>query len=114
MSQLLVDRLRKNRELKVTVGKFRFTCRRPTDVEALEIHRADAQFSTVAVRFVIGWENVLEDDIVGGGVMTAVPFDVALWAEWCAERPDFWTPISMAVLDAYKLNRERLLDAAKN
>jgi hypothetical protein len=114
VSQSLVARLRKNRELKVEVGKFKFIAMRLTDVEALDVHRRNADLSELAQRFVIGWENVVEDDIVGGGVMTAVPFDAETWAEWCAERTDFWTPNGSAILDAYKLHRDRLKDAGKN
>lgn len=99
--------IRKNRELKVTVGKFVFLCRRPTDVEALEIHQQGGGFALIAHRFVDGWENVVEDDIVGGATMTPIEFDRDVWQEWCADRPDFWAPIAEGVLGAYTAHSEK-------
>lgn len=104
----LQKQLRRNREIAVKVGKFTFTARRPTDVEALELNRRDAALAEVASEFVIDWNGVVEDDIVGGGGTTAVTFDAELWKDWCADRPDFWGPISSAVLDSYTQHRKRM------
>jgi len=114
MSRELIAKIRQQRELKVTVGKFTFTGHRPTDVEAIALGQADSAFSDIAERFVIGWDGVTEDDIVHGGSMVPVPFDALLWAEWCADRPDFWGPISTAVLDSYRQHAKTTEDAAKN
>jgi len=114
MSQILIDQLRKQRELKIPVGKFKFFARRPTDVEAKSLRDDRADNSDMAMRFVTGWEIVTEDDIVGGGGTTPVPFDAALWREWCADRPDFWSPIAMEILKAYKAHAEHIESIAKN
>ena len=113
MSNALITRLRKQRELKVVVGKFTFTARRPTDVEMIDIGRAGLQWQGMAERFVVDWENVTEDDIIGGGGSDKPAFSPELWAEWCADRPDFWEPIATALLDAYKGHAAQLADAAK-
>lgn len=110
----LSEKLRKRREVKIKVGKFTFLALRPTDVEAVEIHRKDMQFSEIAARFVIGWEAVTEDDLIGGGVKDEVAFDRDSWEEWCANRADFWTPISEALLAAYSKHREEQEAAPKN
>ncbi len=115
MSNSLIARMRKNRELKVTVGKFVFNCRRPTDVEAIQIYRGNqSAFDQIAAEYVIGWEGVTDNDIVGGGGTDPTPFDATLWAEWCADHPEFWGPIATAVMEAYTLHRDAIEGAQKN
>ena len=114
MANELIARLRKQREFRVTVGRHTFIGLRPTDVEALALHRASAEPSDIAVQRIVGWEKVTEDDIVGGGGTDPIPFAADLWAAWCADRPDFWGPIADAALEAYRLHAESLDAAAKN
>lgn len=110
----LVDRLRRQRELKVAIGAFTFLCRRPTAEEMVGFYRDSTPDSEVARRHVVGWEGVTEDDVVGGGVKTPLPFDAGLWAEWCADRPDFWPVLSEKLLEAYRLHDEKVKAAGKN
>jgi hypothetical protein len=110
----IVNRLRKNRELKVTVGKFTFICMRPTAEEMVEFYQKSTSNSEITRRSVIGWDGVTEDDIVGGGVQTPLPFDAGVWAEWCADRSDFWPVITNRLLDAYKQHAAQIKDAGKN
>lgn len=116
----LLARIRKNREFRVTVGKFTFICRRPTSVEIVPlcpmdvdgIRRLDNRLA--AQNQVAGWECVTEDDVIGNGNADPAIFDIALWQEWCADRNDFWKPIGKAcgaAFDAYALALE---EAEKN
>ena len=114
MSRELIEKIRKQRELKVTVGKFTFTARRPTDVEAIALGRSDSAFSDIAAKFVVGWEGVTEDDVVHGGNLTPLPFDAGLWVEWCNDHPAFWAPISTAVLDSYRDHAAAMEGEGKN
>lgn len=114
MSANLITRIREQRRLKVQAGGHTFFARRPTDVEAVELHRSGATLHEIARRFVAGWEGVTEDHVVGGGGSDPVPFSAELWTEWCADRPDLWEPIASAVLDAYQLHAQRLEQAGKN
>ena len=109
----LAQKLRKNRELTVAVGKWKFTARRPTDVEALELHRRGAEFSANARDFVIGWEGVTKHDLGDRGMQDPAPFDREDWEEWCADRTDLWAPIAEAVLAAYTKHREEVESAPK-
>lgn len=90
----------------------------------------------ITQRFVVGWEGVTEDDVVGGGGSDVVEFDVSLWHEWCADRKDFWgpcarhldgsgtpeereqckdcAPLTTAILDAYKDYAKEMDGAVKN
>ena len=110
----LAQKLRKNRELTVSVGRWKFIARRPTDVEAIDLHRRGAEFSEIARRFVIGWEGVTRDDLGDRGMTDPAPFDREDWEEWVADRSDFWTPIASGVLAAYEKYRTDLEAAPKN
>lgn len=110
----LARALRKQREFKVEIGKFTFTARRPTDVEALAIHRENMTFDQIATRFVVDWSGVTEDDIKGGGSTVAPPFDREDWETWCSDRPDFWQPISLKLLEKYGEHMERAEVVTKN
>lgn len=113
MSELL-KAIRKARQGRVEIGKHTFIVRRPTDVEVSQLGR-DAQTWEVAQKFVVGWENVKALDIEPSTKMDdEVAFDHEVWAEWCADRPDFWTPITNKVMELYRKHSERLESSAKN
>ena len=114
MAKDLLARIRKNREQKIAIGTFTFVLRRPTDAEMVELHRGNVGPAEVAQRFVIGWEGVTENDVVGGGGSDPLVFDAALWREWCGDRMDFWTPLAEAAFEAYRAHAETLEVAAKN
>ncbi len=112
MANPLLARLRKQRELNVTVGKFVFIANRPTDVEWVEMQQNGGKFHEIARRFVHGWENVTEDDIVGGGGSDAVPFEAPLWMDWCADHYEFWEPVANAVIESY-IAHTKAIESAK-
>ncbi len=110
----IARRLRKAREFTVKIGKFTFTVRRPTDVEALVIDREGATFDQIAAKFVVGWDGVVEDDVVGGGGQTPLQFDRDDWEDWVVDRTDFWAPIASALLDRYLQHRSKAEAVVKN
>jgi hypothetical protein len=115
MSQALVDRLRKGREVRVEVGKFTFVIRRPTDLQMLGVGGLDTEAQARrALGFVIDWANVVEDDLVGGANMDPVKFDADLWLEWASDHSEFWEPIAKAAYSAYTEHAKREGEAAKN
>lgn len=113
MSKELIARIRKQREGKVTVGTMTFIFARPTDVEFTAL-MANGKFSELGARHVVGWDNVTENDVVGGGGTDVVAFDKDLWAEMYSDRPDLWTPVSNAILEAYQLHTKAMEDVPKN
>lgn len=113
MSSLLISKIRKNRELTIPVDKFTFTARRPTDVEALELHRNGGASPEIAAKFVVGWAGVTSNDVVGDSSSDVLPFDADLWREWCADRPDFWAPIATKILEAYGVHATQVEEATK-
>lgn len=114
MSAELIRKLKKQREFTVEVGKFSFTGRRPTDIEALEIHRESFDFAQIAMRYVIDWKGVTVDDLVGGGSTIVPEFSEELWQEWCPDHPEFWQPISLKLWDEYQKHLQAQESARKN
>lgn len=115
MSQALVDRLRKGREVRVEVGKFTFIILRPNDLDMMGIGDLNTAAQVRrALGFVIGWLNVTEDDIVGGANMDPLKFDADLWLEWASDHTEFWEPIARAAYSAYTEHSRREVEAAKN
>lgn len=113
MSNALITRLRKQREGKVTIGKFVFVVRRPTDVEMLQLRGSKKTWAEASGDYVVDWANVTENDIVGGGGSDVVAFDRALWLEWYSDRTDFWEPIGQFLIDAYEQHKKDIEVAEK-
>lgn len=111
MSKALIEKLRRSREFTVEVGGHKFTARRPTDCDAIEL--AGIGPVEFVRRFVIGW-NLSELDVIPGGGPDAVPFDADLWAEWISDRPELWEPLAIPIMDAYSRHVEQREAAAKN
>lgn len=109
----LAEKIRKARESTVDVDGKTWTIRRPTDEEAAQLSANGDGLLAIVKRFVIGW-TLTELDLVPGGTGVAVPFDSEVFGEWVADQPDLWTPLGMAVLDAYKLHADKREAAVKN
>lgn len=114
MSAAVIAAMRRAREGSTELDGFKFIWRRPTDVEATALYQQDASPAQIAAQFVVGWERVHESDLLPSGGSDAVPFSRELWAEWVADRPHWWEPISSAVLAAYRAHAETLKAVEKN
>lgn len=108
----LLNKLRKAREQIVEVGGFKFTIRRPTDLEMIELgaHGSSARL----LPFVVGWEGVKELDIIPGGDPTPAPFDADVCADWLSDRPDLWGEIASEIVGSYRKHCKDLEALAKN
>lgn len=100
-SASLVDRIREARKLTVSVDRWTFHGRRPTDIEMSILRRADSHTGDLARRFVGGWDGMRVCDLVGGADETPVPFVRELWEEWVADRPDVYGPVGTKIMTAY-------------
>jgi len=115
MAASLVDKLRAARRFQVTEAGHAYTLRRPTDAEVAEMRRAgDVSALDLVRRYVVGWDHTeLSLGLPGGGPEPAT-FDADLWAEWVADQPALWAPLSTAILDAYSRHDEARSSAEKN
>lgn len=109
----LSEKLRKARTLKVTAGKHVFLVLRPTPLEREERLRGD-NTARGMLSLIVGWENVIESDLVRGGDPHPVPFDADACAEWLSDRPDLFNAIAKAVVDGIEAHMLSLEDAIKN
>ena len=109
MSQALIDKLRKSREITIHEGGYGFTVRRPTDLEAAQM-RGGVDLGEFLKKFVIGW-TLQELDIIPGGNPVHVPFDPDLFGEWIADHPELWGPLQTAIFTSYESHLKKLGDA---
>lgn len=112
----LVEKLRKARESTVPIGGHRFTIRRPTELEMIELQHAGRAKGRAVLPFVIGWDDSVSSLALGlpGGDANPVAYDAAIAAEWLTDRLDLLQPLSDAVLEAYRAHEARQEDAKKN
>jgi hypothetical protein len=96
---LISAQLLKARDSVVEVGRFKFTVRRPSEAELMRRrHRAngsDLLTNLASVQEdVVGWDGVLESDILDGGASEAVPFNRVVYAMWIEDRADLWEALA--------------------
>lgn len=112
MNNALIKRMRKAREFQVSVGDYAFTVLRPQEGDAARFNAMSA--IELATEYVVDWQGVTEADLVPSGGSDPVPFDRALWAEWCRDRHELWAPITDAISSAIAAHLEKREAAAKN
>jgi hypothetical protein len=110
MSQALIHKIRKAREIAIYEGGHGFTVRRPTDLEAATLRGQKMDLGDFLKKFVTGW-TLRELDIIPGGNPVDVPFDADLFAEWIADKPHLWQPLQTAIFTAYESHLKKLDDA---
>jgi len=111
----LIEQIRKARRVSVTSHGKRFTVRRPTDLEMMDMTRSgDINQGSILARFVIGWEGFTELDLAPGGTGAEVAFDPAIFAEWIADQPSHWNPLTEAIFAAYKAHKDAQEATGKN
>lgn len=121
----LAERIRKNRELKVDVGRWTFIARRPTEEQGglllQEIFGGNEkavltvqQCARIARDYVVDWKGVIEDDLIGGGGQDEVMFDAEDWSEFIADHRECWEPIGLKVIDGYLGRLKQQQETEKN
>lgn len=107
----LADKIRKARESVIEAGEFKFTIRRPTDVDMIEWTRhRDPQ---TLLKFVIGWDGVKEIDLIPGGDPHPAQFDSEACAEWLKDRSDLFVTVVNGITDSYQNHKKTVEDAEK-
>src|SRR3954471_4443459 len=109
----LVDKMRARRESWVKAGKFEFKLRRPTRLEIAKTDR-DISAAELFIPHVHDWKNVVEDDLIGGGGTSAMPFERDAWAEFIADHSELWPPLMDAFTNALQEYHKQLEDREKN
>lgn len=108
----LIDKLRRAREERLTVGEVTLIYRRPTALEMIELQAKPK--GRAVLPFLCGWEGVRELDLIPGGSPEPLEFDSALAVEWLTDRMDLLVPLVDAVFDAYTRHAQRQEASRKN
>lgn len=108
----LIDKIRAARQSTIMVDGHAYTIRRPTDAEAMTLGAASGL--DLVNRYVIGWDHTEITLGIPGAGPEPVQFNPELWADWVADQPQLWSPISAAIITAYTQHRQSREDAAKN
>lgn len=107
MKTLTLERYRQAGQTRVPVGRFAFTVQRPTPAEVLLARNGKQLIDLPFVAaHVVGWEGVLESDLIPGGDPEPVSFDQALFSAWMEDEPDMWPVLSKALVDGYQAHEE--------
>jgi len=96
----LSERIASARKMTITVGHMTFHATRPTIEEFAALHRDKVKDPDIARRYITGWDNVLESDLLPGGSSDPVAFDPALWNEAIADMPKVWSAICAQIAAA--------------
>lgn|SRR5574340_97302 len=107
----LLAKRQASRETVVDAGGHKWTLRRPTAYERLQLEGKTA--FEIVCQFLAGWD-ISELDLVPGGAPTPAAFDSELAADYLADHPELWNPLTKALGDAIRAHDDALEAAAKN
>jgi len=111
----LSDKLRKTRESVVEIDGHKFTIRRPTQLEVIEIQSADGGLSLRnAFRFVVDWDLSEIDLGLPGGTGAKVPYDSDAFVEWVSDQTETWPALMTAITNSFKSHEKKLDGDSKN
>jgi len=119
MTTSLADRIRRQRESRLVVGRFTFVVRRPTQLQMAEVQQTLVRGSNRAKAhalfpFVVGWEGVTEGDLVNGAPAHPVAFDQEACAEWLEDSPEILTAVLNGIAEAFSSYHDRAESDQKN
>lgn len=107
----LADKLRRARESVIEAGGFKFTVRRPTDMEAVLM--GEQTVLDILCRHTVGW-SLKEIDLVPGGSPVEAAFDADAFREWVQDQPEVFAALVDGIKGAYAAHAQQREAAAKN
>ena len=110
----LAEKIRKAREVRIELdGKPHvFIALRPTDLDMMELREGIKPRGLL--RFVVGWENVAEIDLVPGGDPHPLAFDSEALVEWVSDEPELFAALINGITGAYADHQAKREAAKKN
>lgn len=105
---VLIAKLLAQREFSVEVAPGKqIRLRRPAEMDVLGMLRRDADGKVVGIvadlsdvrRFAVGWEGIVEADLISSGAADAVPFAAGLFAVLIEDRRDWCAKCCQALVD---------------
>ena len=110
----LSEKLRKSRLFKFEIDGHKLILERPTQYDMVILHTHGMPHRDIAQKFVVGWEEVREVDILKGGTTDIIEFDQDAWCEWLDDNPEWWAPIGEKVVSAFTEYLDRRKTSVKN
>jgi len=114
MSQDLIDKIMRAREVRIESGDLVFIISRPTELDIALAKKIDVSERQMFSKYVTGWEGMTESQIISSGDNTPVEFDHDLFCVWIEDHPEHWMPIAQGILKSYQAHKERREEALKN
>lgn len=113
MSQALIDKIRAQRQTDIEAAGLVFIISRPTDLDVQEMHGKAMSTIDFLKKYVTGWKDIKESDLINGGVPKPVEFTPDLFVEWVADRPDIFNPLGSGIIAAYEQHAKQQADTLK-
>lgn len=113
----LAEKIRKLRQTEVEIPHkdYKFIVSRPTDIDVQEIRMAGGlPVVKLVERYVTGWVNVREMDIIPGGDPHPIEFDKAACVEWLSDDGHTLQILVQKMMDSYAAWREQRETSEKN
>lgn len=108
---VILAQLLRGREIKIESGRFKFTFVRPDEMELIRMSTRDgvARIDLALLQEkCVGWEGVLESDILVDGASDPVAFNKVLYAAWIADRSDLWEDLGNQLAAKIESHRKRI------
>lgn len=93
----MIEKIRRAREREVEVGGFKFTIRRPTEVQMMQWQGGKIPVVEF-IQFITGWDRVTEGDLIPGGDPHPLPFSADICKEWLNDRLDLVAPLAEQIM----------------
>lgn len=106
-----LEKRQRAREFAVEAGGRRYTLRRPTARQRIELSGGSRLDMVRACT--VGW-NLTTLDLYPGGDAAPARFDAEVWADWLGDNPALWDPLIDALEAAIAAHDAALEDAVKN
>ena len=106
-----LEKRQRAREFTVEAGAHRYTLRRPTARQRIELSAGNRLDMVRAC--VVGWD-LTSLDLYPGGDARPAAFDPDLWADWLADNPALWDPLIEALERRIAEHDAAMESAAKN
>lgn len=108
----LAEKMRKAREVRIEVREHVFIVLRPTDMDVMDFNGGITP--RILSRFVAGWENVKEMDLLPGGDPHPLAFDADALVEWVSDDPEIFAALINGMTDAYAEHQKKRAESVKN
>lgn len=115
---ILARSMLKRRQKSVVAAGITWLIQRPTAYDLLKLRESTTNQSEQGMEFilrnVVGWENVLERDILPGESDSTVDFNSTIARIYLEDHPDAWGTLNDAIWELVNAHGSKIEDVSKN